>query len=391
MWLARGEPYIRCAALHGFVETVQSFGGEPEAVLAEAGIRLQSLRDEETLVSWNRLGHALELAAARLGRDTFGLEWAVKMPAPYAGAGPVTLMALQSRTVGEWMQRVLGYWAYHTDAYRLRIAEDPAAPPVPADGGAGGHGPAQGRNLLAIRFDCDRFVVPGRQIMDYMIGGAFDIIRGIADPDDGMFVAARFRHMAPLALDCHREVFRCPLEFGADHYEIVVDRALLDLPIALSRERLSSLFGGFLHYQKQRLQDYDQSMAATVALAIPNLLGTGSCTLEFVSEALGVRAKKLQRLLAQENTAFSEVYNIVRRNMACRMLAETDVTFDKIAGLLDYTSAVAFANAFRRWHGLSPRAYRKRAREVAGRSDMPARRWWSGVSQPVRRQMQRRR
>lgn len=384
MWVGNGEPYIRSAALHGFVEMVQSLGGQPEAVLADAGIRLHALQDEETLVSWNRLGHALELAARRLGRDTFGLEWAMNMPPPYAGAGPVTLLALQSRSVGEWLERVLDYWVYHTDAYRLQIAENPLSSTPP-------NGRSREREVVAIRFDCDRFVAPGRQIMDYMIGGAFDIIRGIANPDDAMFVAARFRHMAPIGLDYHREVFRCRLEFGAEHYEIVVDRGLFDLPIALPREKLSSLFGGFLQYQKQRLQDYDQSMTATVALAIPTLLGTGSCTLDFVSEALGVSSKKLQRLLAQEETAFSEIYNRVRRDMACRMLAETDVTFDKIAGLLGYTSAVAFANAFRRWYGVSPRMSRKRAREAAKLADGHSRRWWSGVSNPVRRDLQRRR
>lgn len=227
--------------------------------------------------------------------------------------------------------------------------------------------------------------------MEYMLAGALDIIRGIANPESDMFVAVRFRHMAPMDVAYHREVFRCPIEFGADHYEIVVDRRLFDLPIAIPRETLSSLFGGFIQYQKQRIKYYDQSIEATVALAIPNLLGTGSCTLEFISEALGIGPKKLQRLLAHENTTFSELYNKVRRNMACRILAETYVGFDKIAGLLDYNSAVAFANAFKRWYGMSPRAYRKRARQAIKQYNAPTAGWWRDVSDPVERTLQRRR
>ncbi|MCW5721634.1 MAG: AraC family transcriptional regulator ligand-binding domain-containing protein [Devosia sp.] len=374
---------------------VQALGGDPEALLLEAGIKLTSLRNEETLVSWNRLSRAIELAASRLGRDTFGLEWAFNMPPPFAGAGPVMLIALQSQTVAEWIEKVFRYWSLHTNAHRLQLIENPLLFPHAHEGAprAAVRRPAPDpqQKLVAIRFDCDPLVPPGRQIMEYMLGGAVDIIRAIAGPDDALLVAVRFQHMAPLDLRYHNEAFRCRLDFGADHHELVIDRRMLDLPIAIPRETLSTLFGGFLQYQKQRIQSYDQSITTTVGLAIPNLFGTGFCTLEFISEALGVSAKKLQRLLAQENTAFSEIYNRVRRDIACRILAETDVTFDRIAGLLDYASAVAFANAFRRWYGVSPRAFRKRAREAPSQAVTSSPVWWRAVNDPVHRELQRRR
>lgn len=224
-----------------------------------------------------------------------------------------------------------------------------------------------------------------------MLGGARAILGGMAGIDDRMFLAARFQHLAPADLDPYAKAFGCRLEFGADHYELVFDRAVLDLPLAVTPTVLSSYFGAFLEYQMQRRQHYDQSITATIELAVASLMGTGLCTLEFVADAIGISPKKLQRLLAQEDTSFSEVCNTVRRDTAYRILAETDAPLTSVAGLLDYASIVPFSNAFRRWSGFAPTAFRKQARIIEASQTSLARDWWHRISQPVERQRQRRR
>lgn len=56
----------------------------------------------------------------------------------------------------------------------------------------------------------------------------------------------------------------------------------------------------------------------------------------------GISAKKLQRLLAQEQTSFSEILDEVRRSTACRFLEETAIPIQNIAGWLEYSGAPAF-------------------------------------------------
>lgn len=374
-----GEQYIRSTALHGFAETVGSAGCDAEAFLIEAGIPAHVLQGEETLISWQKLGHLLEIAAMHCENPAFGLDWAVRMPPPYAGAGPISLLAGQSKTVGDWLERTMRYWRFHTNAFSLQLVE---ASSIQA---------RSSRRSVALRFD-NRYVMrPGRQLMEYMLGGAHAIMTGIADMDDRMLLAARFPHLAPADLDPYRKAFRCRLEFSADHYELVFNRAALELPLAVTSTVLSSYFGAFLEYQMQRRQQYDQSITATVRLAVASLMGTGLCTLEFIAEAMDINPKKLQRLLAQENTSFSEVSNILRRDTAYRIIAETDAPLSSVAGLLDYASIVPFSYAFRRWSGFAPTAFRKRARLIeASQASLP-RDWWRRISPPVERTRQRRR
>lgn len=375
-----GERYIRSTALHGFAEAVGSAGWNAEAFLVEAGIPVHVLQDEETLISWQKFGHLLEVVAKRCGNPAFGLEWAVRMPPPYAAAGPISLLAGQSKTVGEWLEKAMRYWKFHTNAYSLRLVDSPS---IQFDG--------RPLETVALRFDNRHLVRPGRQLMEYMLGGARTIMAGMADIGDQMFLAVRFQHLPPADLTSYRKAFRCRLEFSADHYELVFDRAVLDLPLAVTSTVLSSYFGAFLEYQMQRRQHYDQSITATIKLAVASLMGTGLCTLEFVAEAMGISPKKLQRLLAQENTSFSEVCNTVRRDTAYRIIAETDAPLTSVAGLLDYASIVPFSNAFRRWSGFAPTVFRKQARLIEASQTSLSQGWWRRISPPVERPRQRRR
>ena len=378
-----GELYIRSSTLHGFAETVDSAGCNAEEFLLEAGIPVHVLRGEETLISWQRFGHLLEITAMHCENPAFGLEWAARMPPPYAGAGPVSLLAGQSKTVGDWLERTMRYWRFHTNAFSLQLIK---APPIQAR--LSGH---TVREPVALRFDGHFITRPGRQLMDYMLGGARAIMTGLADIDDQMFLAARFPHLAPPDLDPHRKAFRCRLEFSTDHYELVFDRAVLDLPLAVTSTVLSSYFGAFLEYQMQRREQYDHTITATVRLAVASLIGTGLCTLEFIAEAMDINPKKLQRLLAQENTSFSEVCNIVRRDTAYRIIAETDAPLSSVAGLLDYASIGPFSYAFRRWSGFAPTDFRKRARLIEASQAPLMRDWWRRIPSPVERPRKRRR
>jgi AraC-like DNA-binding protein len=72
----------------------------------------------------------------------------------------------------------------------------------------------------------------------------------------------------------------------------------------------------------------------------------------------GISAKKLQRLLAQKQTSFSEILDEVRRSTACRFLEETAIPIQNIAGWLEYSGAPAFIMAFKRWAGMTQSEFR---------------------------------
>jgi AraC-like DNA-binding protein len=161
-------------------------------------------------------------------------------------------------------------------------------------------------------------------------------------------------------------VFGCPVEFDCDYTESEFDAEILTLKTDGNLRLLKSIVGSYIKYRIARLPVYDASMSTTVALAIPSLIGTGHCGIDLLAESLGMHTKRLQRALADEGTNFSEIMEKVRDNMARRLLIDSDMSVERIAGLLDYSSTPPFSLAFKRWTGQTPLAFRKRERQRLG-------------------------
>ena len=131
---------------------------------------------------------------------------------------------------------------------------------------------------------------------------------------------------------------------------------MLDYPTNGHLKLFKGVLDRYIRYRIRQMPVYDQTMTATVA--IRSTIGTGRCSVDFIAHSLGVSVKKLQRLLALENTSFSDILDEVRHTIAVRLLSESDAPISRVAGLLDYSTVPPFTLAFRRWTGVSPRAFR---------------------------------
>ena len=66
----------------------------------------------------------------------------------------------------------------------------------------------------------------------------------------------------------------------------------------------------------------------------------------------------LQRRLAASGFSYNEVLDAMRRDAAAQYLAGESFSIGEIAFLLGYSEPAAFHRAFKRWHGITPAAYR---------------------------------
>ncbi len=336
--------YIRACALIGFVELAGKLGGDPDALLLEAGLSPSILKDVDRLVSFRRCAILLELSAQRLGRPSFGLEWALASQPHFQNLGPLALLEFVTADFREWLDLGLRSLTYHTNAYVLRQVE----PDRPGE--------------VRFRYTCDSFALTSRQQTEHIFALIVMLARKACNMPDERPSLIRFSHKRPADVSLHEEIFRCPLEVDAAHDELVFSEALLQVRTSGNFRLFQPLVNRFIRYRIDQLPVYDQSATVTVELAIPSVIGTGNCNIEFVAEALGTSVKRLQRTLASENTSFSEILEKVRQNMALRLLTESDAPIERIAGLLDYSSTPPFTLAFKRWRGMSPLQYRKKAR-----------------------------
>jgi AraC-like DNA-binding protein len=72
-----------------------------------------------------------------------------------------------------------------------------------------------------------------------------------------------------------------------------------------------------------------------------------------------VSERTLQRRLAEAGTSLADLRDDVRRDLAGRLLEETNLSATEIAKRLGYSQPSAFTRSTMRWFGATPRAYRK--------------------------------
>jgi AraC-like DNA-binding protein len=84
------------------------------------------------------------------------------------------------------------------------------------------------------------------------------------------------------------------------------------------------------------------------------------------AKALGMSRQTLAKRLAARGTSFQTIREELRRDLACNLLARSDMGFAEIAERLGYSEPSAFQRAFKHWTGQPPGLYRRRGRAMAG-------------------------
>jgi AraC-like DNA-binding protein len=103
------------------------------------------------------------------------------------------------------------------------------------------------------------------------------------------------------------------------------------------------------------------------ALAIIRREFAADLRLADVARRIGTSGRALQRAFAEHGElAFSEELRATRLNVAGRLLRGTELPVGTVARRVGYGDHAPFTKAFRRHHGMSPRAYAARSRPFGG-------------------------
>lgn len=84
-----------------------------------------------------------------------------------------------------------------------------------------------------------------------------------------------------------------------------------------------------------------------------------------IATELSLSKRTLQRRLQQQDLSYAEIRDKVRFHYSIDYLIEQNASIDSISSALDFSDRTSFTNAFKRWTGLSPSAFRKLFRDYA--------------------------
>jgi AraC-like DNA-binding protein len=94
------------------------------------------------------------------------------------------------------------------------------------------------------------------------------------------------------------------------------------------------------------------------------LLPSGRCTIEQVSEHMGVMPRTIQRRLTERGQTFSCAMNDIRKQLALRYVLESKRSLAEIADLLGFTAASSFSRWYQNQFGCSAKTARVQSPKV---------------------------
>lgn len=165
-----------------------------------------------------------------------------------------------------------------------------------------------------------------------------------------------FRHSQPASMAEHDRILRCPIDFDRGSNRIYFDAALLEVKSPHAEPELLRLHEQVASKQLHQLEKQD--VVGKVRSAIAEVLEEGGANLEGVSARLDYRPRELRHTLSEAGTNFNQILNEYRRNLARRLLLETEESIENVVYLTGFSEPSTFYRAFKRWFEDTPAGFR---------------------------------
>jgi AraC-like DNA-binding protein len=324
---------IRTGALSGFAELVVALGGQPQALLLQAGLAADQLTRPDEMIAVSKFSRLLTLAAEQLDRPEFGLQLASGQRISILG--PAGQLINDKKTVAEAVDIAHRYLMLHSPSETWRAT-------------------AEGGLLIISHFEHypqEAASIPHRELS---LQAAYQVLREV-NPE---ILPRRvcFTHKPTSPLRVYQHYFGCDVLFNQDQDLLVYEQRILTLPLLAVSEKIGARNDQLV---EQLISSHHESTERKVRALIMETLTRQTCDIDSIAKLLGIHTRALQRQLKEEGIQYRQVLLDARMQLASWHLLSSDTDITRLADLLGYQDATAFSRAFRREKGHSPSQYRR--------------------------------
>lgn len=313
---------------------IESYGFEPGPMFHAEGLDIQWPIEPGKRVPYEALDAVRANAAARSGDPAFGLRTGLCVHPSQLGA--LGFAVLASETLRDSFNRIHRFVRVINDASYFDVLEQDAL--ITCRTGTG----STSRNL-AVRDDVQLSVL-------------VSLCRFNAGPD---FVPVRIETRRPAPADAlpWEAFYRCPIQFGAEHNDMVVTAAAADQVLPSANQVLAEMNDRIVI---SRLAQLDRNnIPGRVRAAIMDQLPSGNISDESVADALHMTPRTLHRRLKDDGESFRTLLKEVRQDLARQYVADDSLTLTEVTFLLGFSEMSSFSRAYKNWYGKSPSAARQ--------------------------------
>jgi AraC-like DNA-binding protein len=306
-------------------------------VLRAVGLPPDVFDDPDNVVPYPAAAGLLQVSAEMTGCDHLGLM--VGQRSGLASLGLAGQAALCAESVGDGLANLAESFSSHNTAAIVSLITDGDFSRLVYSITATGMGDT-------------------RQLQQGAMALASNVMRALCGPQ-WVPTVVTFASRAPANLREWQKCFRAKLCFDSAESSLVFESRWLDQPLPARDD--DRQFEKLLHPRPALLANADP-FSTNLRHVVQRQLLVGHLSKDRVAAALGLQPRTLGRRLAHHGTTYNEVVELAKRDAACQLLRDTRLPIQEISDFLQYSSAANFSTAFRRWTGITPRAFRGQAR-----------------------------
>jgi AraC-like DNA-binding protein len=325
---------MRAANLRGFSDYVGACGGAPRRILVRHGLDPRALADPDGHISCQQVAAMFEYCSQLFEDPLFGLHLAASQDADIFGC--ITAVCRAAPTMRAVLHCLVNYMPVtHSPEALLEMVEQ--------------------TGMAQLRWSVRANVGLNDQANYQAMLLILKLLRTVS--------SGRFRpSWLPMSVDARahdlveiESLVEAPVRLRADVNIIAFPSAILDWPVATADRLLYRLLGGYL----ARLRIVNRAdMVDRVRSYVRGALPAGNCAVERCAEKLGLSARTLQMRLAAHRLCFTDIVEEQREQLSRIYLSQTPMPIAEVAERLGYAEQTSFGRAFKRWSGLTPKAFR---------------------------------
>lgn len=324
----------------GFVFRTLREQGFPETeLLAETGLSESQLSDPHFRCGFRPLRRLFLNAMERTGERHLGITLAQRFQPTYIGLPAYT--AMNAIRFKDGLDILTQFFPLNFPAFDVSLIEGEADLPA-------------GEAALRLR---SKF--PFGDIEYFGFGSALVAMNGLLNAmlrTDQVATRAEMAIKTPDGWNALEAKIGFPVRFSAAENQIIFRRSLLDRPLPgadpINHARLLKLC--------EQFAEEATFETSPVSELVRVLEGAASLTVSLseVAKDLGYSERGLRRQLDRSGTSYRMLLDQVRERRARTLLSGSTQPIKAIAGTLGFETSSNFARSFRRWTGISPKAFR---------------------------------
>lgn len=330
----RPIPMVRANSVVPFVNFLEKAGAPAEGLLGDVGLSSRIIEDPELLLPLFMCLSFFERVARKEKLTDFGL--VVGRLTRFDQLGAFARLVRGAQTLYEALNRLIGAMTLYNSGERVWLE-------------------CEGERALF----CHAFNfsdVPGqRQAEQFAVAMMIEAIRAVLGPR-WMPDEVRLARAEEPNRRRHETMLGMPVVCGGDSHAVIFPRALF---AARPKTFRPAVIGHEDDYELLRATAPAADFAGSLRQTINALLLDGYPDINHTADAVGLSARTLQRRLADEGESYHHLVDTVRFDVGLRLLSDSETRLIDIAAELGYADQANFTRAFRRWTGMSPRAFRR--------------------------------